>query len=160
MDMDTSIVSTMSSPMMTSIGTAMPQSTPINSAMASPMNQSMNQSMEMQSLVSPMALFSPEEQYEAQHQAIAIIETLMEFDENWLSTQDDIIGALKVIWESDLYKSCEINVACDLWHMVAKIFLHYFSHHTNDIDLLFMLLKALCLRFIPDFQVNLDLFCI
>lgn len=158
MDMDASM-STMGSPLAPAItspiGTA-----PIGQAIASPMNQSINQSMDAHSMVSPMALFTPEEQYEAQHQAIAIIETLMEFDENWLSTQDDIISALKVIWESDLYKSCETNVACDLWHMVAKIFLHYFSHHTNDIDLLFMLLKALCLRFIPDFQVILiQFFC-
>lgn len=52
------------------------------------------------------------------------------------------------------FQSCETNVACDLWHLIAKIFLKYFTHHTDDIDLLFMLLKALCLRFIPDFQVS------
>lgn len=47
-----------------------------------------------------------------------------------------------------------MNVACDLWHLVAKIFLRYFSQHTDDIDLLFLMLRALCLRFIPDFQVS------
>lgn len=56
-------------------------------------------------------------------------------------------------------QSCETNVSCDLWHLVAKIFLRYFEHHTEDIDLLFMLLKALCLRFIPDFQVK-DIFIV
>lgn len=105
-------------------------------------------------LQSPLGLPSYEERYEAQHQAILIVETLIEFDDNWLSTQVDIINALKQIWQNDLYKTCETNVSCEIWHMVAKIFLHYFSHHTNDIDLLFLLLKALCLRFIPDFQVN------
>lgn len=49
-------------------------------------------------------------------------------------------------------------MACDLWHLIAKVFLKYFTHHTEDIDLLFMLLKALCLRFIPDFQVSFSLF--
>lgn len=107
-------------------------------------------------LQSQVVLETYEDRYEAQHQAIAIIETLIEYDDNWLSTQVDIINALKTIWQTDLYKSCELNVACDTWHMVAKIFLHYFSHHTNDIDLLFLLLKALCLRFIPDFQFLRD----
>lgn len=39
---------------------------------------------------------------------------------------------------------------------MAKTLLHYFSHHTDDIDLLFLLLKALCKRFIPDFQFLRD----
>lgn len=47
-------------------------------------------------------------------------------------------------------------MTCDLWHLVAKLLLHYFSHHTDDIDLLFLLLKALCKRFIPDFQFLRD----
>lgn len=44
----------------------------------------------------------------------------------------------------------------DLWHLVAKILQKYFTHHTDDIDLLFQLLRALCLRFIPDFQFLRD----
>lgn len=52
------------------------------------------------------------------------------------------------------FQSCETNVACDLWHLIAKIFIKYFTHHTDDVDLLFILLKALSTRFIPDFQVN------
>lgn len=94
-----------------------------------------------------------QDHYEGQHQAVLIIFTLTEYDDQWLATQVDIISSLKNIWETDLYKSCEANVSCDLWHLVAKILLHYFSHHTDDIDLLFLLLKALCMRFIPDFQV-------
>lgn len=97
---------------------------------------------------------SNEDRYEAQHQAMLIIQTLIEFDDQWLASETEIINALKQIWETDLYKSCEGNVSCDLWHLVAKILLHYFSHHTNDINLLFLLLKALCMRFIPDFQVK------
>lgn len=49
-------------------------------------------------------LASHEDRYEAQHQAVVIIETLIEFDDNWLSTQADIIEALKKIWQNDLYK--------------------------------------------------------
>ena len=106
-----------------------------------------------------------------------IIHTLIEFDDQYLASQVDIINALKGIWATDLYKvfksdfkitvfnfykkfkhlqSCESNVSCDLWHLVAKVLLHFFSHHTNDIDLLFQLLRALCLRFIPDFQFLRD----
>jgi transformation/transcription domain-associated protein len=38
--------------------------------------------------------------------------------------------------------------------LIIKILLHFFCHHPNDIDLLFQLLRALCERFIPDFQVR------
>jgi transformation/transcription domain-associated protein len=37
--------------------------------------------------------------------------------------------------------------------LIVKTLLHFFCHHPNDIDLLFQLLRALCERFIPDFQV-------
>lgn len=103
-------------------------------------------------------LVSLEDRYEAQHQAMLIIQTLIEFDDQWLAPENEIVNALKQIWETDLYKSCEANVSCDLWHLVAKILLHFFSHHTNDINLLFLLLKALCMRFIPDFQVSVSVF--
>lgn len=106
---------------------------------------------------SPLGMSSYEERYEAQHQAILVVETLIEFDCDWLSSQGNIVAALKQIWQNDLYKTCETNVSCDIWHMVAKIFLHYFTRNTEDFDLLFMMLKALCLRFIPDFQVNIVL---
>lgn len=99
-------------------------------------------------------LVSLEDRYEAQHQAMLVIQTLIEYDDQWLAAEGEIINALKQIWDTDLYKSCEANVSCDLWHLVAKILLHYFSHHTHDINLLFLLLKALCMRFIPDFQVR------
>ncbi|EAT34853.1 AAEL012951-PA, partial [Aedes aegypti] len=97
-----------------------------------------------------------EDRYEAQRQAILIIHTLIEFDSPWISTQTDIIGALKTIWKNDLYKTCQSSVVCDMWHLVAKILMEYFSHNTNEIPLLFQLLRALCLRFIPDFQFFRD----
>ena len=104
-----------------------------------------------------MIPFTPEEEYESQHQSVLIVSTLISLNDQWLSTQQGVVSALQSIWANDLYKSCELNVVCDLWHLVAKILLNYFEHNPNDIDLLFQLLRALCLRFIPDFQVNIYL---
>ncbi|XP_044007561.1 transformation/transcription domain-associated protein isoform X2 [Aphidius gifuensis] len=99
---------------------------------------------------------------ELQHQAIKIISVLVKFDEDWLSNQTQIIAALKQIWCNDdyqaLHKRVE-NVDFCRWKepkLIVKILLHYFCRHTNDIDLLFQLLRAVCDRFIPDFQFLLD----
>ncbi|XP_058465654.1 transcription-associated protein 1 isoform X1 [Malaya genurostris] len=97
-----------------------------------------------------------EERYEAQRQAVLLIHILTEFDSPWISTQSEIITALKSVWRNDLYKTCQSSVVCDIWHLVAKILIEYFSHNTNEIPLLFQLLRALCLRFIPDFQFFRD----
>ncbi|ALC42664.1 Nipped-A [Drosophila busckii] len=85
-----------------------------------------------------------------QHQAVLIIFTLMELDDQWIPSRPDIVDALKNMWRNNLYSTCVENVACDLWHLVGKILLLYFSNNTNDIDLLFQLLRALCFHFIPD----------
>ncbi|VVC99481.1 unnamed protein product [Leptidea sinapis] len=84
------------------------------------------------------------------------------FDEQWLSTQHDVIELLKRIWCNDQYhevhKKVE-NVDCTHWRepkLIVKILLHYFCHHPSNIDLLFQLLRALCDRFIPDFQFLRD----
>lgn len=45
-----------------------------------------------------------EERYETQHQAVLIIHTLVEFDGPWITSQVEIITALKSIWKNDLYK--------------------------------------------------------
>lgn len=49
-------------------------------------------------------LASHEDRYEAQHQAVVIIATLISFDETWIANQTDVINALKSIWENDLYR--------------------------------------------------------
>ncbi|XP_058123036.1 transcription-associated protein 1 [Anopheles ziemanni] len=97
-----------------------------------------------------------EERYEAQHQAVLVIHTLVEYDGPWITSQVEIITALKNIWKNDLYKTCQTAVVCDLWHLIAKILIEYFSYNTNEILLLFQLLRALCLRFVPDFQFLRD----
>lgn len=53
---------------------------------------------------SQVILASHEDRYEAQHQAVDVITTLNEFDENWIADQTDLINALKSIWNTDLYK--------------------------------------------------------
>ncbi|XP_058058029.1 transcription-associated protein 1 isoform X2 [Anopheles bellator] len=97
-----------------------------------------------------------EERYEAQHQAVLIVHLLVEHEGAWITGQTEIITALKNIWQKDLYKTCQTVVVCDLWHLIAKILIQYFSYNTNEIQLLFQLLRALCLRFVPDFQFLRD----
>ncbi|XP_073941495.1 transcription-associated protein Nipped-A isoform X1 [Choristoneura fumiferana] len=99
---------------------------------------------------------------EMQFQAIRVISILIKYDGQWLATQHDLIELLKRIWCSDQYheihKKVE-NVDCTHWKepkLIVKILLHYFCHHPSNIDLLFQLLRALCDRFIPDFQFLRD----
>ncbi|XP_050675423.1 transcription-associated protein 1 [Leptidea sinapis] len=99
---------------------------------------------------------------EMQFQGVRVIWMLIKFDEQWLSTQHDVIELLKRIWCNDQYhevhKKVE-NVDCTHWRepkLIVKILLHYFCHHPSNIDLLFQLLRALCDRFIPDFQFLRD----
>ncbi|KPJ11920.1 Transformation/transcription domain-associated protein [Papilio machaon] len=99
---------------------------------------------------------------EMQFQAIRIISLLIKYDDQWLSGQHELMELLKRIWCSDSYhemhKKVE-NVDCTHWKepkLIVKILLHYFCHHPSNIDLLFQLLRALCDRFIPDFQFLRD----
>lgn len=60
-----------------------------------------------------------------------------------------------IFFLQEIHKKVE-NVDCTHWKepkLIVKILLHYFCHHPSNIDLLFQLLRALCDRFIPDFQV-------
>ncbi|KAI4484537.1 hypothetical protein M0804_007103 [Polistes exclamans] len=104
----------------------------------------------------------PSEKSELQHQAIKIISVLIKYDEQWLSTQTQLVSALKQIWCNDEYQALHKKVeSVDYCHwkepkLIVKILLHYFRHHPNDIDLLFNLLRATCDRFIPDFQFLRD----
>ncbi|CAF4870377.1 unnamed protein product [Pieris macdunnoughi] len=103
---------------------------------------------------------SQPDKIEMQFQAIRVISLLIKFDDQWLSTQHDLIELLKRIWCTDQYQETHKkveNVECSHWKepkLIVKILLHYFCHHPSNIDLLFQLLRALCDRFIPDFQVR------
>lgn len=48
---------------------------------------------------------SGEARYEAQHQAVLILFTLTEFDDQWLATQNEVIAALRTIWNNNLYET-------------------------------------------------------
>ncbi|PSN44253.1 Transcription-associated protein 1 [Blattella germanica] len=104
-----------------------------------------------------------EDKSEMQYQSIRIISLLIKLDDQWLSSQHQLVNALKQIWCDDQYQQ-ELhvkvdNISYEHWKepkLIVKILLHYFCHHPNDIDLLFQLLRALCERFIPDFQFLRD----
>lgn len=49
-------------------------------------------------------LATEKQRYEALHQAVLIIHTLMELDDQWLSTQTEIVNALKLLWQNNLYR--------------------------------------------------------
>lgn len=59
---------------------------------------------------SQVILASHEDRYEAQHQAVDVITTLIEYDENWIADQTDLITALKSIWNTDLYKVNKVDI--------------------------------------------------
>lgn len=102
---------------------------------------------------SQMPTYNPKDEYESQHQAVLIVHTLTELNAQWLPTQMTIVNALNQIWTNDC-RNNEQSVVCDLWHLVAKILLHYFEHNPADINLLYQLLKVFNMRFVPDFQVS------
>lgn len=104
----------------------------------------------------------PNERYELQYRSIRIISLLIKYDDQWLSTQQELVNALRQIWCDDAYQERHKNVReLEYTHwkepkLLVKILLHYFCHHPNDIDLLFQLLRATVDRFIPEFQFLRD----
>ncbi|CAH2988559.1 unnamed protein product [Chilo suppressalis] len=113
-------------------------------------------------LMQLLAASTQPDRAEMQFQAVRVISLLIKYDDQWLSTQHDLIELLKRIWCSDQYheshKKVE-NVDCTHWKepkLIVKILLHYFTHHPSNIDLLFQMLRALCDRFVPDFQFLRD----
>lgn len=96
---------------------------------------------------------------ELQFQSIRVISLLIKFDDQWLSNQKDLVEALKQIWSDDRYLERHKHLdQMEYTHwkepkLLVKILLHYFCHYTNDIDLLFQLLRALINRSIPNYQV-------
>lgn len=99
---------------------------------------------------------------ELQFQSIRIVSLLIKFDDQWLSTQQELVDAMKQIWCDDTYQERHKNIEqLEYTHwqepkLLVKILLHYFCHHPTDIDLLFQLLRATVDRFIPEFQFLRD----
>nr|XP_022907724.1 transformation/transcription domain-associated protein [Onthophagus taurus] len=99
---------------------------------------------------------------EYQYQSIRIVSLLIKFDDQWLSSQQELVDSFKRIWCTDSYQERHKKVdTLEFTHwkepkLLVKVLLHYFCHHPNDIDLLFELLRAMTDRFIPDFQFLRD----
>ncbi|XP_076255473.1 transcription-associated protein 1-like [Rhynchophorus ferrugineus] len=95
---------------------------------------------------------------ELQFQSIRIISLLIKYDDQWLSTQQDLVEALREIWCDDAYLRRHKNVdQLEYTHwkepkLLVKILLHYFCHHPHNIDLLFQLLRVTTYQLIPEFQ--------
>ncbi|RZF45958.1 hypothetical protein LSTR_LSTR008335 [Laodelphax striatellus] len=103
-----------------------------------------------------------EKNAELQYQSIRIVSLLVKLDDQWLSTQHQLVATYRQIWCNDQYqdrhKKIE-NIEFPHWKepkLLVKILLHYFSHHPSNIDLLFQLLRAFCDRLLPDFQFLRD----
>lgn len=103
-----------------------------------------------------------EERYELQYQSIRIVSLLVKFDDQWLSSINQLASTYIHIWCSDQYltrhKNIE-NVSHIHWKepkLIVKILLNYFSHHPTNIDLLFQILRCFTERLLPDFQFVRD----
>lgn len=94
------------------------------------------------------------------YQSIRIVSILIKYDDQWLSSNQELVETYKQVWCNDEYQERHKTVeSLDYAHwkepkLLVKILLHYFCKHPNDIDLLFQLLRAMCDRFIPDFTVR------
>lgn len=97
------------------------------------------------------------EKLEMQYLSIRLISILIKFDDQWLSSQTQLVSVVQKIWRDSKYLECHTkveNVSVVHWKepkLLVKILLHYFSHHPNIIDLLFFILKAVTEKLLPDF---------
>ncbi|XP_077870553.1 transformation/transcription domain-associated protein [Saccoglossus kowalevskii] len=94
---------------------------------------------------------------ELQYQAIYIISILVEFDEKWLSQNAVVESHLRRIWISDSFQDRHRNDNVGLVHwdepkLLVKCLLNYVKHHTDEVELLFQLLRVFDNRFLPNFH--------
>nr|CAD7427558.1 unnamed protein product [Timema monikensis] len=117
-----------------------------------------NSCTKLKEMVTNITNFQTGERAELQYQSIRITSLLIKFNEQWLATEHDLVNAYSLLWCNDKYQELHKKVdAVEVLHwkepkLLVKILLHYFRHHTNNIDLLFQLLRAFGGRFLPDFQ--------
>ncbi|CAB4061236.1 TRRAP [Lepeophtheirus salmonis] len=104
-------------------------------AMASGQSTSNNQLVQL-GLHQPPAL-SPHEKSEIQFGSVCLTYVLVKRDSNWLKDQHNLVNAFKNIWNQDKYHE---------------------KHKKGDVEilLLFQLLRALCGRYLADFQFLKD----
>ncbi|XP_063882780.1 transformation/transcription domain-associated protein-like isoform X6 [Scylla paramamosain] len=110
----------------------------------------------------PATAMTPADRAQLQYLAIRITLLLARMDDQWLASQSALVLAIRNIWVSDEFQERHHSAEnTDFMHwkeprMVVSILLMYFKHHTEDIKLLFELLRAFIGRFIPDFQFLRD----
>ncbi|KAI5692204.1 hypothetical protein M8J75_004578 [Diaphorina citri] len=97
------------------------------------------------------------EKLEMQYIGIRLVSILIKLDDQWLSSQTQLVSVVQKIWRDSKYLERHTkveNINCVHWKepkLLVKILLHYFSHHPNIIDLLFFILKAVTEKLLPDF---------
>lgn len=102
------------------------------------------------------------ERVEIQFQALRITALLIRYDDQWLSTQKELVQVLKELWCSDEFQNRQRDIGnMEIVHWsepkyIVKILLHYFCHHPNEFDLLFNLLRATYESYMPDMQFLRD----
>ena len=117
-----------------------------------------------QTHLTPMML-KPEEKEEIQFSCVSIVHLLIKKDRLWIKDQVALINALKNIWNQDVYHDRHHHgdhnrIDYSHWKepkLIVKILLEYFKLNTNtEIMLLFYILRALCGRYVADFQFLKD----
>nr|CAD7263930.1 unnamed protein product [Timema shepardi] len=117
-----------------------------------------NSCTKLKEMVTNITNLQTGERAELQYQSIRITSLLIKFNEQWLATEHDLVNAYSLLWCNDKYQELHKKVdAVEVLHwkepkLLVKILLHYFRHHTNNIDLLFQLLRAFGGRFLTNFQ--------
>lgn len=92
------------------------------------------------------------------YQVILLTHTLVRFEDDWLSDHPQLVACLKKIWISDEFQADKsvLDIA-DYTHwkvpsLLVKCLLNYFKHNTNDIEMLFHILRCFTSRHVPQYQ--------
>ncbi len=100
---------------------------------------------------------------EIQYTAVTLVRTLVRHDPEWIGGQPALVDAVRKIWNTNPYHDRHRNgdrVDYTHWKepkVIVKVLLEYFKlHKDREILLLFQLLRALCGRFVADFQFLRD----
>jgi transformation/transcription domain-associated protein len=111
----------------------------------------------------PPGNLSEDDRAEVQFNAVNLTYILVKDNVDWIVNQHTLINSLRTIWNKDVYhEKHKQGSGVDFTHwrepkVIVKILLEYFKlHKDTEILLLFQLLRALCGRFIADFQFLKD----
>lgn len=99
---------------------------------------------------------------EIQYSCISLVYVLVKNNKSWVKDQVNLINTLRIIWNQDTYHQKHHGDHQDYTHwkepkLIVKIMLEYFKLNPNtEIILLFYIMRALCGRFVADFQFLKD----